>query len=328
MNNGTSDGITETPLPLDGFSAVDKNLITTGALTVDRQNNQVWVSLLAFQKKGQLFMYDIDSGTIERVVDLPSDITSPVGLSLDNSGNLWVTDHGTNIFFKYDKDAREITKFVTSVAAPRIYAGVDQPRAYTLPYWIEKSPDSNLLWFNQHTGNKISSFDPERLVLVEYWIPSQNRNWIVCPPTSAQCGLANALQISSTTEGKTWFTEWTENKIGVVDGSKTLPVSVSVGQEQLTVRRGDSVEIRVTIEASSDFDGGMMASSTITPNGRLGNSTGIFSEESISISAGDTKEVSYTLTLAEGLAVGNQTVMVGAGNNEVTVLKAVTVNIV
>jgi hypothetical protein len=72
----------------------------------------------------------------------------------------------------------------------------------------------------------------------------------------------------------------------------------------------------------------MMASSTITPNGRLGNSTGIFSEESISISAGDTKEVSYTLTLAEGLAVGNQTVMVGAGNNEVTVLKAVTVNIV
>lgn len=328
MKDGTSEGITEVPLPLDGFSGIDQSRVTTGSLTVDRQNNKVWISLLAFQIKGQLFLYDIASAEVERVVDLPTDMNSPVGLALDAAGNLWVTDHGTNIFFKYDSSSREITKFVTSVASPRIYAGIDQPRAYTLPYWIERSPDSSLLWFNQHTGNKISSFAPENLVLTEYWIPSQNRNWALCPESSDECGLANALQFSSASNGQTWFTEWTENKIGVVDGAKAVPILVSVEQDELTVRRGDSIEIRVTLDAASNFEGEMMAASTLTPNGRLGNSTGIFSENSVSIQSGSSKLVSYTFTAAEDLQPGRQTIMVGAGNDDVSVLKAVSVNIV
>jgi virginiamycin B lyase len=328
MINGTSEGITEVQLPLDGFSGIDQGRVTTGSLTVDRQNNKVWISLLAFQIKGQLFLYDIASAKVERVVDLPPDMNSPVGLALDSAGNLWVTDHGTNIFFKYDAASEEITRFVTSVASPRIYAGIDQPRAYTLPYWIERSPDSPLLWFNQHTGNKISSFDPEKLVLTEYWIPSQNRNWAACPEGSGECGLANALQFSSAPNGQTWFTEWTENKIGVVDGAKALPVSVSVEQEELRVGRGDSVEIRVTLDATSNFNGEMLSATTLTPNGRIGNSTGIFSEESVSIQSGGSKQISYTFTAAQDLQPGKQTIMVGVGNEDFSVLKGVTVNIV
>jgi virginiamycin B lyase len=327
MKNGTSEGITEVPLPLDGFSGI-QDRVRTGSLTVDRQNNKVWISLLAFQIKGQLLLYDIASAKVERVVDLPSDMNSPVGLALDSAGNLWVTDHGTNIFFKYDSASDEITRFVTSVASPRIYAGIDQPKAYTLPYWIERSPDSPLLWFNQHTGNKISSFDPEKLVLTEYWVPSQNRNWAACPEGSDECGLANALQFSSASNGQTWFSEWTENKIGVVDGAKAVPVSVSVGQDELTVGRGDSVEIRVTLDASLNFDGEMLAATTLTPNGRTGNSTGIFSEESVSIQSGNSKQVSYTFTAAENLQPGKQTIMVGASNEDFSVLRAVMVNIV
>jgi virginiamycin B lyase len=328
MKDGTSEGITEVALPLDGFSGIDMSRVATGSLTVDKQNNKVWVSLLAFQIKGQLFEYDIASSKVASPVDLPSDLNSPVGLAVDSSGNLWVTDHGTNMFFKYDKASGDIERFVTSIATPQIYAGIDQPRAYTLPYWIERSPDSSLLWFNEHTGNKISSFDPEKLVLTEYWVPSQNRNWALCPESTEACGLANALQFASASNGQIWFTEWTENKIGVVDGAKPIPVSVSVEQEELTVARGDSVEIRVILEAASQFDGTTMAASTLTPNGRLGNSTGLFSEDSVSILGGGTKQVSYTFTPAEELQPGRQTIMVGAGNAEITVLKAVTVNIV
>ncbi|HKU48643.1 MAG TPA: hypothetical protein VJP79_01715, partial [Nitrososphaera sp.] len=202
------------------------------------------------------------------------------------------------------------------------------PKAYTLPYWIENDPDSPLMWFNQHTGNKISSFDPEKLVLTEYWVPSQNRNWALCPDGSEACGLANALQFSASESGKIWFSEWTENKIGVVDGGKPAPVSVSVAQDELTVSRGDSSEIRITLDASSNFDGDMMASSTLTPNGRLGNSTGIFSESSVSILGGDSKQISYTFSAADDIKPGQYVVMVGAGNNDIAVLKAVTVNIV
>lgn len=328
MKNGTSEGITEIPLPLDGFSGIDTNLITTGALTVDKENNDVWVSVLAFQKKGQIFQYDIDSGAVAKVVNLPNDITSPVGLAIDKAGDLWVSDHGTNIFFRYDTANGEITQFVTSVASPRIYAGIDKPNAYTLPYWIEQSSDTSLLWFNQHTGNKISSLDPEALILTEYWIPSQNRNWAACPENTVPCGLANALQISSGAGDQLWFTEWTENKIGRVDGSKVNPVAISQAQQELTVAKGDSVEIKLTVDASSNFEGKMISASTLTPNGRLGNSTGIFSEENISLQTGGSKEISYVFTAADDVLPGKYTLMLGSGNDEISVLKAVMVNVV
>src|SRR3954470_17736333 len=82
------------------------------------------------------------------------------------------------------------TRFVTSIASPRIYGGSTPPNAYTLPYWIDKGADGSL-WFNEHTGNKIGRFDPEELALVEYWIPSQNRAWSLCPPEARACGIAN-----------------------------------------------------------------------------------------------------------------------------------------
>lgn len=329
MRDGMSSGINEVALPLGGFAGITAGQVNSGGLAVDRQNNDVWVSLLSFQRKGQLVQYDIDSKNITRVVDLPSDITSPVGLALDGDGNLWVTDHGTNIFFRYELASQEITKFVTSVASPRIHAGRELPDAYTLPYWIEKSPDTSLLWFNQHTGNKIASFDPATLTLTEYWVPTQNSKWAVCPEDSdVACGLANAMQISSGPGGHVWFTEWTENKIARVDSSKPAPVSVSILQDEVIVARGTSIEIPVTFEARSAFAGSPIASSSLTPNGLLGNSTGIFSEEEISLQAGEGTQISYTFTAAGSTDPGKYTLMLGVENNEISVLKAVIVNVV
>ncbi|HEY7734048.1 MAG TPA: hypothetical protein VIB07_04585 [Nitrososphaera sp.] len=328
MKNGTSEGITEIAMPLEGFPGIDSKLITTGSLVVDRTNNDVWLSLLAFQQKGQLFKYDLDAGRVETIVDLPSDLASPVGMILDASGNLWVTDHGTSIFFKYDSASGEITKFVTSIASPRIYGGTTPPNAYTLPYWIQMSPDDGALWFNQHTGNKMARFDPEELVLTEYWIPSQNGNWAVgCLEGSTTCGLANGLQFSSGENGQVWFTEWTQNKIGRVDAKKQVPISVNVPQS-VTVARGGVVEIRVEMNGSLDFAGTMMAASTLTTTGMLGNAGGIFSEESVSISSGGSKTISFTFSPSEAVSQGQYVIMLGAGNDDISVMKAVRVNVV
>jgi virginiamycin B lyase len=124
-----------------------------------------------------------------------------------------------------------------------------------------------------------------------------------------------------------WFTEWTENKIGRVDAAIQLPFSINATPE-ITVARGDSAEIKVTISGSGDFDGRMMASGTFTRTGVLGNSTGIFSQESVSVSADNSKQFSYTFTPAEDLAAGEYVIMVGAENDDVSVMKAVKVNIV
>lgn len=324
MKEGTSEGFTEIPLPLDGFDGIDLRIVTSGSLAVDNERNDVWVSLLAFQRKGQIFQYDIDTNKVVRIVDLPADLSSPVGAALDNSGNLWVADHGTSTFFKYDPVSEGITKFVTSIASPKIFGGTTPPNAYTLPYWVERGPDGSL-WFNEHTGNKIARFDSEELTLAEYWIPSQNRNWAFCPEGSATCGLANAMQFT-VGQDQVWFSEWTENKIAKLDAVKQVPLTVSAPDE-ITVARGDSAEIRVTVDAPGDFSGQMIAAGTFTPTGALGNSSGIFSEESVSISGGS-KQVSYTFTPAENLPAGQYVIMVGAGNDDVSLLKAVRVNIV
>jgi virginiamycin B lyase len=328
MKNGTSEGMTEVPLPLEGFSNIDTDLVTTGSLAIDKSNNDIWVSLLAFQQKGQLFRYDINSGRFDKTVDLPSELSSPVGLAVDNSGKLWVTDHGTNIFFRYNPSDDQITKLVTSIASPKIYGGSTPPNAYTLPYWIEAGPDDSSLWFNQHTGNKLARVDPETLTLTEYWIPSQNRNWAACPDESRTCGLANALQLSVGSNGQVWFSEWTENKIGRVDATKTVPVAISIEQEEVTVARGDSTAIDVVIDSPEGFSGNMISSGTFTTTGQLGRSSGIFSEQAIALSKGGSKQLSYTFTADKDLATGEYVLMIGAEDSEVSVLKAVTVNIV
>ena len=325
MKNRTSEGFTEIPLPLEGFSGIDPKFMSSGALVVDNERKDVWVSLLAFQQKGQLFRYDIDTGKVDRTVNLPADLSSPVGAAIDNSGNLWVADHGTSMFFKYDPVQENITRFVTSVASPMIYGGKTPSNAYTLPYWIATGQDGSI-WFNEHFGNKIARLDPEKLTLTEYWIPSQNKNWAACPAGSATCGLANALQFAIGPNNEAWFSEQTENKIAKLDAAKQVPIAVSAPDE-ITIAKEDSAEIRVTIDAPGDFSGQMMAAGTLMPNGMLGNSTGIFSEESVSISGGS-KQVSYTFTPAEDLSTRQYVIMVGAGNADVSVLKAVKVNIV
>jgi virginiamycin B lyase len=325
MKNLSSEGFTEIPLPLDGFSGIDPKFVSSGALAVDNERKHVWVSLLAFQQKGQIFRYDIDTDRVDRTVDLPADLSSPVGAAVDNSGNLWVADHGTSIFFKYDPVQQNITKFVTSVASSKIYGGKTPPNAYTLPYWIATGQDGSI-WFNEHFGNKIARIDTDELTLTEYWIPSQNKNWPPCPAGSATCGLANALQFALGPSNQAWFSEQTENKIAKLDTAKQVPITVSTPSE-ITVSKGESAEIKITIGAQGEFIGQMMAAGTFTPNGMLGNSNGIFSEESVSISGGS-KQVSYTFTPTENLAAGQYVIMVGAGDADISVLKAVRVNIV
>ncbi len=327
MKNGTSEGITEVPIPLGkDWEKIDKFYITSGSLAIDNERNAIWMTVLAFQQKGQIFRYDISTNKFD-VFDLPNELNSPVGTVVDDSGNVWITDHATDIFFKLDPITKEITQYTTSTASPRIYGGVTPANAYTLPYWFQKSSDGEI-WFNEHTGNKIARFDPNKQTLIEYWVPSQNRLWAECPQnTTESCGIANVLQFSIGAHDRLWFTEWTENKLGKVDTEKIVPFSVSA-PEEVTVARGNSVEIKVMINASADFNGTTMSASTFTPTGSLGNSTGIFSQESIALPSGGSKQISFTFTPAQNLQAGQYTIMLGVGNNDASYMKAVKVNVV
>ena len=76
---------------------------------------------------------------------------------------------------------------------------------------------------------------------------------------------------------------------------------------------------------SSDIN--MVSSGTFTPSGYLGNSTGSFSEQSFSLEPMNTKEISFIFTPAADLGKGDYTLMLGAQNDAITIMKAVKMHI-
>ena len=308
--------------------------------------------MLSYGKKGELFRYDLTTKSFA-IFGLPAELNSPLGMAIDASGDLWITNAGTSIFYKLNPDSGNILKFVTSKVSPRVFGGSNggqvhggidsniSKNAYTLPYWIQKASDGSL-WFNEQEGNKIARFDPSKMILTEYWISTQNRIWANCPPgkntntnSSQTCGIANVLQFSIKNNNKqVWFTEWSENKIGKLDTKRHLPFSVTISpQKELTIKRGETREIKVKVTstipsslAKSNIH--MIASGTLTPTGDLGNSTGSFSQEGFSTTAGGkSKQVSFTFKPSMNLKPGQYVLMIGAENEAVTYLRAIKVNL-
>jgi virginiamycin B lyase len=382
MKNGTSDGISQIPIPIEeGFRGIDSVHITTGSIAFDNKRDAIWISVLSYAaQKGQIFKYDLDKKSFD-VYDLPEDeqgLSSPWGLVVDdihNDGDLWITNPGTSLFYKLDPDDdnNNIIKFVTSKTSPRIFGDINTinnnndissiyKNSYTQPSWIKKSNDGDI-WFNEQQGNKIARFDPSNMELIEYWVPTQNRLWGVCSnddnnsgssnnivsinSNEETCGIANVLQFSIGQDGddddedyQVWFTEWSENKIGKLevddDDDENLPFSITVfeSDKELTTERGEREEIQVRVKAaespssSSSLDNiRMIASGTFTSTGDLGNSIGYFTEQSISIDAGEEREVSFTFIPSTYLKPGDYVLMIGAENDSISYLKAIRIRI-
>jgi virginiamycin B lyase len=289
MKNGTSDGISQIPIPInDKFKGIDPIHISTGSIAYDSNRKVVWISMLAYGMKGEIIKYNLQTKHFN-IFDLPKEVNSPVGLVLDNSDNLWITNAGSSIFFKLDPDSDSIVEFVTSKASPRVYGSNtnNNPHqattlaniskgVYTLPYWIKKASDGSL-WFNEQEGNKVARFDPVNMKLVEYWIPTQNRIWGNCPVLNSSsnsndyvnidynsqkeqkelqypCGIANVLQFSIGNSKQIWFTEWSENKMGKIDTSKKIPFSVeSTPQKELIIKRGETSKITFKVRSTASY---------------------------------------------------------------------------
>ena len=311
----TPEGISKINLSLSGFKGISPDLVSTGSLAVDNDRHVIWVSLLAFATKGQLLKYDINSGNVT-AFDLPSYLNSPVGIVLDKNGNPWITDHGTSKFFKFNATDNKITEYSTSPNSVTSN-GVVIDNAYSLPYWIKIAPDG-MLWFNEHIGNKLARFDSNDSSLVEYKIPTHNMLW---------GGIANALQFAIGKNNQVWFTEWTENKIAMLNSSEPLPFTANISEDEIDLKKGDVKEIKVSLHANEDVDLKLVGSSTITSTGTFGNSTTSFSQDAVAMKAGETKEISFLFTPAQDLKEGEYTIMLGAENNEVSYLKAIRVHI-
>lgn len=292
-----------------------------GGITADKDNNIWFVTLNP--SGGYVIKYEQVSSSY-KTYPMPRGVTSPIGISIDNEDNVWVTDHGTNMFFKLNPKNNTTKTYVTSMPLEKTSLGTGgQPTS--LPYW-NIIDNAGRIWINEHQGNAIAVLDPKTSTLVEYFIPSQNPNWASCKGYTESCGISNPLQFTLAPDGKVWFVEWSESKIGVLDPTLSLPISINLNKDSIEVEKGKAAKISAKAETNggSASDTKISLSGTFTPSGGLWRMNTLIDSTPTSDRSQD---VTFTLNPSKYLAAGTYTLMISATYKDIVYSKALEVTV-
>ncbi len=252
------------------------------------------------------------------VYTLPPNLGTPVGLTVDESDNVWIADTTSSSFFKFEPTTQTFTKYVTPNPRQDVYGNATGviKTPVTGPYWTQLV--GGKLIFNEQLGNAIAVFDIKNEHLVEYSIPSQNSNWTDCGQLS-NCGIAQAFGFKATMDS-IWFTEWVENNIGVVDLTKGLPLELGL-TGKVTIPRGQTSQIELRLLPNSAVDVTLLSKATSEFN----DITVEIPTKKIALDS--PTNIPVFIAASESALPGTYKVLVSARTNDVTVSQFVTVTI-
>jgi virginiamycin B lyase len=307
-------------------------------------NETLWFSTAIFPVGGQIIKYDIASESLT-IHDVTYTHSVPFSIAEDENGTLWANSHIANLFFSLDPNTGAVKQYATSNPSA-------SGNLTTLPYYNEYRDGK--VWFNEHYGNAIASYDPENKTLVEYYVPSQNPLWV---------NSSNPLRFTVDNNGSIWFTEWTENKLGVItkDRLDQIPITLGVSKDKLVLdsknNKSDSIAIyiyknminstkivnsttttsnNITNDIDQPMNITMDVTSSIAKNGKLANLTSSFSQDNILViekpisEVGPSPQLKTTLEISptRDLIPGNYTLTISAKHDkDITVSKIVDLEI-
>jgi len=218
-------------------------------IAVDKQSGRVWFNLL--QTSGasdEFFVGSLNNGSFT-FNNITPEVDTPVGIAVGLNGTLWLTQHGASFVSEFNPQTRYFKTISTSIP----------PVGASYPYFVSVDPSTGNVWFNEHYGNAISMFNPKSNSLTEYEIPSRN---------PADGNISGALTMSLTSNGVPWFTELYDGKLGSVNTSSRLGLSINVSSPVFTMANSSSVQVQLSIVGSSTSEINLSAS--------VGNFTGQF----------------------------------------------------
>jgi virginiamycin B lyase len=306
----------------NGFGFTKGNINTTIPTSA---NETLWFSTATFPVGGHIIKYDIAAGSLT-IHDVTYTHSVPYSIAEDENGTLWANSHIANLFFSLNPTTGEIKQYAT--ANPSASGNLT-----TLPYYNEYRDGK--VWFNEHYGNAIASYDPENKTLVEYYIPSQNPLWV---------NSSNPLRFIFDNNGSIWFTEWTENKLGVItkDRLDQIPITLGLSKDRIVLdsknNKSDSIDLYIyknminstrianlTTTAGNntinDIDHPMNitmdVTSSIAKNGKLTNLTSNFSQDTL-ITEKPTNEIGPSPQLKTTLEISPTTDVI-PGNYTLTI---------
>lgn len=323
--NNTIKGIRE----YEFEDLVNHKITTMGPASINNNNeinnkkDIVWFSAVDYPYNGSIVNYNITSKKFN-VFQLTKEAGIPISIIEDNKEKLWINDHATSLFFKFDPKSGQIKKYSTSLPSTR-------NNTSSLPYFNEYREGK--IWFNGHEGNAIGYFDPENDTMVEYHIPTRSKIW---------GNTSNPLKFAIDNTGSIYFTEWTENKIGILNSSgiDKIPILMNISKNVIELNsrenKGDTINISLynnnqinnknnetdliklnnNNKKESDDKVKMLVSSSISKSGILWNITGSFSKEEFLMSEINPTTMSYNLILevkpTKNVVSGNYTLTISA----------------
>lgn len=315
--NNTTKGIME----YEFEDLINHKITTMGPVFINNNSNKkdtVWFSAVDYPYNGSIVNYNITSKKFN-MFQLSKNAGIPISIIEDSEENLWINDHATSLFFKYDPKKNQIKKYSTSLPSTR-------NNTSSLPYFNEYREGK--IWFNEHEGNAIGYFDPENDTMVEYHIPTRSKIW---------GNTSNPLKFGIDNTGSIYFTEWTENKIGILNSSgiNNIPILMNVSKNVIELNKGENkgdtigislynnnqinkknyneTDLNINKEVNDKVK--MLVASSISKSGILWNITGNFSKNEILLSD-IPSTLPYNLTLevkpTKSVVPGNYTLTISA----------------
>lgn len=255
---------------------------------------------------------------------LPANLNTPNGITADSNGNIWLVDSSSSLFFKFNPINENFTQYVTSNPQKSTYGNYtgDIKSPVSRPYWIDVDSSGKLV-FNEQGSNRIGVFDPNSESLVEYSIPSKNPHWGDCGNIQ-NCGISQIFDFVIKGD-KIWFTEWVENNLGVVDTTIPLPFEIHLGEDEISLHPGESINLNFTISSTSENTlpsvSLILSDSSDFLDVQTNNSPlEIFLRDSDSF-----ESINVTVYAYDELIPGEYKVLLGAETEQVSVSKFVTV---
>jgi virginiamycin B lyase len=321
-------------------SALDDSVTADFALDA---NDDIWYTNWLYQQGGFLVKFNQNdylsavSNSGEQflpLVDfisayaLPVQLLTPNGITFSDDGLLWIVDTTSSSFFSFDPSSEKFIQYVTADPMFETYGNqtgiIKSP--ISRPYWIEND-DQGRLVFNEQAANNISVMDTRTQSLIEYHVPSKNPNWGDCDSgvkVLDDCGIAQIFDFAISGE-KIWFTEWVENKIGVVDTSVPLPLEIQFEYDTLNLLPGDSANFHFII--SPQFHNGNLELSSIvsTTHDFLTVNFIHDSVETFELDSDSPIPVHVDISASDDALSGTYKILLGVQSDDVTISKFLTV---
>lgn len=232
----TSGVLSEIQIPASGY--------LEASAVFAAPSGKIWFTLPGINSTASYFK---GSFTIQNLTSL---VNIPVGIAIDSSGNLWLTQHGPSFISEFNPTTHYFKTISTSIP----------PLGTSLPYFSYVNSNGDV-WFNEHYGNAMAEFIPSSNTLIEYFIPTR---------VGYAGNISGMLTSTLSSSGQPWYTEFFAGKVGTVNVSKPLDLGLSLSNysNTVTIHNGDQVSLSLSLSGT--------AAQSASLRGSVGNFTGNF----------------------------------------------------